>query len=118
MDDRTTAISVLAVVAVLALASLVLLHVGGTGLYVYEQPSSNKPLIVQSSRLLENFDVCQQYLCTYPAVGYYGESEPAFFIGTETLSWQHNALPANVRCGCPDGREFVIRPDRIEEGTY
>ncbi len=111
MNERI-GISILAIVGIMALASLVLVYKNATTLAMYEQPAGNKPIYLQTSRFLPNFDMCQQYLCVYPSTDvFFGETEPAATVGTDTLT-------GNIRCGCPDGHEFQIRPDRIEEGTY
>lgn len=112
MDSSKLGVTILAIVGVIALSSMVLMYNNTAGLYVYEQPASNKPAFVQPSQYIANFDMCNQYLCTYPSEIYgYGENEPAIQIGTDTLT-------GNLRCGCPDGREFQIRPDLLLEGHY
>jgi hypothetical protein len=114
MENRKLALSILGIVSVLALAGLVLMFRGGaTGLqiaYTYEQPASHKPLFIQPSYVLENFNLCNQYVCTQPVSDiFYGEATPAEQVGIDTLT-------GNLRCGCPDGREFYIRPDYILPG--
>jgi hypothetical protein len=114
MEERKLGMVILAVVGVLALTGMVLLFKNITammGTPTYEQPASHKPAFVQPSLYLENFDFCQQYLCAYPGEVFYGESEPAATVGIDRLT-------GNLRCGCPDGHEFYIRPDLILEGRY
>lgn len=113
MESTKLAMSILAIVAVLALASLVLVHREITammGAPTYEQPSGNKPAFLHTSKYVGGFNLCQQYLCSYPIPGeYYAEAEPAFEVGRDFLT-------GNLRCGCTDGREFHVRPDFIMEG--
>jgi hypothetical protein len=111
MEPHKLGLSILAIVSVLALSALVLLAMTPTGLYIYEQPSNRHPVYLQNSMYLDNFNLCMQYLCDYGGDTFYAEVEPAFPVGTESLT-------GNLRCGCSDGREFIIRPDRIEEGAY
>jgi len=115
MEPQKLALSILAIVSVTALASLVLLYTGVTammGAPTYEQPGHHLPLFLQQSAYLENFNLCNQYLCTYPSDNvFYGETELAQQISVDELT-------GNLLCGCSDGREFQIRPDLILEGTY
>jgi len=108
MKEKTIAVSVLVAVAVISAISMALLYTNTSALAVYEQPANNKPLFIQTSNYLEDFTLCNQYKCTYE---YYGEAEPAQFVGYEPLT-------GNIYCGCPDGRMFQARPDRIEVETY
>ena len=106
----------LAVVAILSLGGMLAFQLGTTAYAVYEQPSNNKLISIQSSTFLENFDFCSQYKCSYPTNSpFFGEYERASQIGVAGLSGPHN-IPANLICGCSDGRQFQIRPDRITEG--
>lgn len=112
MDDHKLGLGILAIVSVLVLAGMVTLYRDAATLAVYEQPSNNKPVFIKSSSYLGGFDFCAQYLCAYPNEEiFYAENEPARKIGVD-------ALTGNLRCGCPDGNEFQIRPDRIEVATY
>lgn len=114
MNERHLSTAILALVATLALAGLVLYAQAPTGLAVYEQPANNKPVFLQTSNYLPDFNLCKQYLCTYPvslSESLYAESEPSDMIGVDELT-------GNLLCGCPDGRKFYIRPDRIEVSTY
>jgi len=116
MESHKLALSILAVVSVLALTGLVMLFRGGaTGMqiaYTYEQPANHKPLFLQQSVLLENFNLCNQYVCTQPVSDiFYGEAIPAEQVGIDSLT-------GNLRCGCPDGKEFYIRPDYILPGIH
>jgi hypothetical protein len=111
MDEKTIAITVLVIVAVIAACGCALLYNSSTTFAVYEQPSNNKPAFLLTSAYIKDFDLCQQFLCGYHSPGYYGESEPAFIAGVEVLT-------GNLVCGCPDGRTFQVRPDRIEVETY
>ncbi len=111
MEEKTIAITVLAIVAVIAACGCALLYNNSTTLAVYEQPSNNKPAFLLTSAYIKDFDLCQQYLCKYDVAGYYGESEPAVIVGVEVIT-------GNLVCGCPDGRTFQTRPDRIEVETY
>ncbi len=109
MDEHKLSVSILAIIGVLTLVSFVILYTNSTGLYVYEQPASHKPVIVQTSTYRTPFNLCQQFLCNSP--GEIGEAVPASPVGIETLT-------GNMVCRCPNGHEFIIRPDRIEEATY
>lgn len=111
MNEHNLSTAVLAIIAALALAGIFV--VGRTGSTVYEQPAANKPVFLQTSVYRENFNLCQQYICNYPPIPgeFYGEYEPAQEIGTD-------ANTGNLRCGCPDGREFLVRPDLILEASY
>ncbi len=114
MDEHRLGLSILAVVSVLALTSFVLIQPSLTGLQFsanYEQPANNKPAIIQSSTYRTPYNLCQQFLCAYPGDMFYSENVPASPVGVDILT-------GNIRCGCPDGHEFFIRPDRIEEATY
>ncbi len=111
MEEKPIAIAVLVVVAVVSAVSIALLYTNSSALAVYEQPASNKPAFLLTSTYIEDFDLCQQYLCKYDVAGYYGESEPAVIVGVEVIT-------GNLVCGCPDGRTFQTRPDRIEVETY
>ncbi len=111
MEEKTIAITVLAIVAMIAACGYVLLYNSSTTLAVYEQPSNNKPVFLLTSAYIKDFDLCKQFLCGYYQQGYYGESEPATIVGVEVIT-------GNLVCGCPDGRTFQIRPDRIEVETY
>jgi hypothetical protein len=110
MDEKAVGLSVLAIVAVIALVSAVLLYTDTSALAVYEQPSNNKPAFLQTSVYMEGFNLCRQYVCKSGDV-LYGESYPADVYGMEELT-------GNFVCGCPDGRMFQIRPDRIYVETY
>jgi hypothetical protein len=111
MEERKIGLSILAVIAIIALSGLVLLHTRSNAFAVYEQPGGNKPAYIYTSRYLPDFNLCNQYLCAFPSDTYYEEVEPAQQIGTDTLT-------GLLRCGCSSGHEFLIRPDRLEEGTY
>ncbi|MEM2916021.1 MAG: hypothetical protein QXT19_01525 [Candidatus Woesearchaeota archaeon] len=111
MEEKTTAITVLAIVAVIAVCGCVLLYKSLTTLAVYEQPANNKPPFLLTSSYMKDFDLCRQFLCGYYTPGYYGESEPATVVGYEVIT-------NNLVCRCPDGRTFQVRPDRIEVETY
>jgi hypothetical protein len=105
---------IFAIVGVLALIAMLITYSNAeiyTVYQTYEQPSNNKPAFLQTSKYLDNFDLCQQYPCRYPAAAgdAFGETEPAFSIGSD-------ALTGNLRCGCSDGRTFLVRPDRLREG--
>lgn len=119
MDKMNSNSSLLlfAFVAILSLGGMLAFQLGSTTANaVYEQPSNNKFVYVQSSTYLPDFDYCSQYRCDYPTNSpFFGEFEPAFLIGVAGLSGPHNA-PANLICGCSDGRQFQIRPDRVAEG--
>ncbi|MEM4247632.1 MAG: hypothetical protein QXR48_00875 [Candidatus Woesearchaeota archaeon] len=108
MEEKTTAIIVLLAVTAVSAISIALLYTNLSALAVYEQPANNKPVFLQTSTYLEGFTLCNQFKCTYE---YYGEAEPAQFIGYEPLT-------RNLLCGCPDGTIFQARPDRIEVETY
>jgi hypothetical protein len=100
------------VLAIVAVVGLALVLTGGiTGNQVYQQPGYRLPIYLQTSVYLPDFDLCQQYLCQYGEEYFYAETEPAFTVGTEELT-------GNLRCGCSDGRTFIVRPDLIYEGTY
>ncbi len=116
MESTKLSLSILAIVSVIALTSFVMLFQGITGSAVYEQSYSHKPLFIQPSFYISEFDICAQYFCTYEVEGYYRETEKAFKIGVVDLAFPHRE--PNVRCGCSDGRTFIIRPDFIVEGTY
>ncbi len=114
MDTNKLGLAILATVSVLALTGLVMMHSGVSGMMgapSYEQPGANKPAFLQQSVYLPNFNLCNQYSCSYAKIGYYGESEPAFQVGTDELT-------GNLRCGCSDGREFQVHPGLLYEGTY
>ncbi len=112
MEAHKLGLSILAVISVFALTGLVLLYKDAATLAVYEQPSGNKPVFLHTSKYLEGFNLCHQFLCTYPSDDFfYGETEKAQQVGIDELT-------GNLRCGCSDGHEFQIRPDRIMEGTY
>lgn len=114
METNKLGLIVLAIVSVLALTGLVIMRSGVSGMAggpTYEQPAANKPLFLEQSVYLPNFNLCNQYKCSYADIGFYGESEPAFQVGIDELT-------GNLRCGCSDGREFQVRPDLIYEGTY
>lgn len=111
MDEHKLGIVVLAIVGVIALSSMVLLHRNVTGMMgapSYEQPAGNKPIYLQTSVFLPDFDMCGQFRCEYAGDGFYSDTEPAVTLGQD--SWTGNLL-----CGCSDGRTFFIRSDRIEE---
>jgi hypothetical protein len=110
MEEKTIALGVLVIVAVIALCSCALIYKNSTALAVYEQPANNKPLFLTTSTYVEDFNLCKQYICGY-TFGSYGEGEHADIIGVEEIE-------GNLICGCPDGRSFQIRPDRIEVETF
>jgi hypothetical protein len=110
MEEKTIAMGVLVIVAVIALCSCVMIYKNSTALAVYEQPANNKPLFLTTSTYVEGFNLCKQYVCGYE-LGAYGEGERADIIGFEQIE-------GNLVCGCPDGRTFQIRPDRIEVETF
>jgi len=109
MNDKTTAVIVLLIVAVVCACSATLLYKNTTSMAVYEQLSNNKPPFLYTSRYYEGVTLCNQFVC--PFEGYYGEGVPAEFAGFERLT-------GNMYCGCPDGKTFQARPDRIEVETY
>jgi hypothetical protein len=114
MEEHKLALSILAVVAVIAAVSMAVLYQGVTGLMggpVYEQPANHLPIYLQTSKVLENFNLCNQYICSYPVDHYTSENVPAEQVGVDELT-------GNLRCGCPDGKEFQIRPDYIGPGVY
>jgi hypothetical protein len=115
MESHKLALSILAIVAVIGIAGLVLTHTSVTammGAPTYEQPARHAPLFLQTSAYLENFNLCNQYLCIYPSDSvFYGETEQAQQVGIDELT-------GNLRCGCADGREFQVRPDLLLEGFY
>ncbi|MEM4247359.1 MAG: hypothetical protein QXF14_03490 [Candidatus Woesearchaeota archaeon] len=108
MEEKTIAMIVLIVVAATGACGCALLFKNSTAYAVYEQPANNKPVFIQTSSYIDGFTLCSQYTCTYE---YYGEGEPAEFVGYEPLT-------GNLLCGCPDGKIFQTRPDRIEVETY
>lgn len=108
MDEHKLGLSILGIVGVLSLVSFVILYTNTTGLYIYEQPANQKPAVIQTITYHTPFNMCQQFLCDSPEIG---EAVPASPVGTETLT-------GNMVCSCPNGHEFIVRPDRIEEATY
>lgn len=117
MKEHKLGFGIFLIVGAIALVSLLLMEQGLTGLMgspVYEQPSNNKPVFLQQSTFIADFDLCKQYYCGVSGVKTYagaGEYEPAQLIGTD-------ALTGNLRCACPDGKVFQARPDRIEVNNY
>jgi hypothetical protein len=112
MNEKTTAIGVLAIVAVIALCGCALLYKGATADAIYEQPANNKPLFIQTSNYLEGFDMCSQYACpAEDAGGIYFERMPASIVAYDTWT-------GNIICECPNGFTFNARGDRIEVETY
>ena len=97
-------IAVFFIVALVALIGLVLIFRGMTGSAVYQQPGYDLPLYLHTSKVIEDFDICGQYQCAYG----FAETEPAFFVGVEELT-------GNLRCGCIDGKTFIVRPDLIQQ---
>ena len=116
MEASKIGVSILAILAVLTVTALVLVYNNPTSAAVYEQPYSNKPAFLQPGQYLEDGDLCSQYSCYYPVDDYYRETERAFQIGYAELAFPHRE--PNIRCGCSDGRSFIIRPDLILEETY
>lgn len=110
MDEKSAGIGVLVIIAGIALFSVVLLYKDTSALAVYEQPSNNKPLFLLTSSYIEDFNLCNQYMCKSGDI-IYGESAPAELYGVEELT-------GNLVCGCPDGRMFQVNSKRIEVQTY
>lgn len=105
MAEKTTTI----LVGLAAIISLGLLFNTNTttGSAVYQQPGYQLPIYSHTSKVLENYDLCGQYACTYSENGF-AESWPAFGYGVEELT-------GNLRCSCGDGRTFVISPNWIAD---
>ena len=110
MEAHKLGTTLFGIVAVLALTGLILTYHDSSGLAVYEQPGNHLPLYEQTSVYLEHFNLCMQYFCSAPPSFGYGEAVPAQQIGIDDLT-------GNLRCGCPDGHEFYIRPDYISPGV-
>jgi hypothetical protein len=110
MDEKAIALGVLLVVAAISAVSVVMIYKNTSALATYEQPANNKPPFIVSSQYIENFNLCKQYTCKYGDAGY-AETAPAELYGTEELT-------GNLVCGCPDGKMFQVRPDRIDVETY
>jgi hypothetical protein len=108
MEEKTIALVILIVVAVTGACGCALLYKNSTAYAVYEQPANNKPYFIQTSNFVNDVTLCSQFKCSYE---YYGEAEPAEFIGFEPIT-------RNLLCACPDGKVFQARPDRIEVETY
>jgi hypothetical protein len=115
MESHKLGLGIFIIVGAIALASFAMVYHSTQGnmvIQTYEQPSNHKPLFLQTNNFLPNYDLCQQYLCTASADVYgAGEYPHAEQIGVEKYT-------GNLRCGCPDGKEFQARPDRIEVNNY
>lgn len=110
-----TKIAVYGSVGIVAVLALIFLlnqtNTTNTTYAVYQQPGYRLPIYLHTSKVLEDFNICKQYMCSYEGEAYFGEVEPAFVVGEDELT-------GNTICGCADGHTFQVRPDLIFEGTY
>jgi hypothetical protein len=113
MEEKTTAVIVLAVVAVIAACGCALLYKNSTAMAIYEQPANNKPPFIQTSQFMKDFNICKQYVCPTEVLGgtFAGE-------GSEAVPVAYDTWTGNTICTCPNGKTFNVRSDRIEVETY